>query len=51
MDMRKAGYLKGGMGNWQQAIGMLVVEGTKVFPFVVPIINGTLHWDGKTYHG
>lgn len=51
MDMRKAGYLKGGMGNWQTAIGMLVVDRNTVHPFVLPIIDGKLHWDGKTYRG
>lgn len=51
MDMGKAGYLKAGYGNWQQAIGMLVVDGPTVIPFTVPIMNGKLHWDGKTYRG
>lgn len=51
MDMGKATYLKAGSGNWQQAIGILVIDGNSVTPFPVPIINGKLYWDGKVYKG
>lgn len=51
MDMRKAGYLKGGYGNWQTAIGMLVVEDKITIPYTIPIIKGKLYWDGKVYKG
>jgi hypothetical protein len=51
MDMGKASYLKGGIGNWQQAIGMLIVDGDDVIPMVLPIINGRLYFDGKVYAG
>lgn len=40
MDMRKASYLKGGTANWQQAIGIIEVDGKNVFPQLIPIING-----------
>jgi len=49
MDMTKASYLKGGYGNWQQGIGVLVVDGKRVTPVPVPIRNGVLHFDGKRY--
>lgn len=41
MDMRKAGYLRAGSANWQQAFGVITVEGKNVYPTLVPIINGT----------
>jgi hypothetical protein len=40
MDMRKASYLKGGSANWQQAFGVLEVDGRHVKPTLVPIISG-----------
>jgi hypothetical protein len=49
MDMTKAHYLKGGIGNWQQGIGMLVVDNRDVIPFTVPIMGRKLFWDGKVY--
>lgn len=49
MNMRKATYLGGGSGNWQQGIGMLVVTDRSVIPFTLPIVNYRLYWDGKTY--
>lgn len=49
MDMEKAPYLGGGAGNWQQGIGMLVVEGSTVFPMPLPIVKGQLYFDGKVY--
>lgn len=51
MDMTKASYLGGGAGNWQQGIGMLVVDGRDVIPLVLPIIRGKLYFDGKMYKG
>jgi hypothetical protein len=47
--MTKAHYLKGGIGNWQQGIGMLVVDNRDVIPFTVPIMGRKLFWDGKVY--
>lgn len=44
MNMKMAKYLKGGMGNWQKAFGMLVVDGKKVSPTLVPV-----HEDGSFY--
>lgn len=40
MDMKQAGYLKGGHGNWQQAFGILYVTGRTVTPVLVPIHSG-----------
>lgn len=41
MDMKKAGYLRAGSANWQQAFGVIEVDGKNVRPTLVPIINGT----------
>lgn len=50
MDMKKASYLKGGIGNWQQGFGVLVIDGKDVHPVPVPIRpNGSFYFDGKTY--
>lgn len=49
MDQTKAEYLKGGYGNWQQGIGVLVVEGKTVTPVMVPFRSGTAYFNGKTY--
>lgn len=53
MDMRRATYLKGGYGNWQQAFGLLHVDGKHVTPQLVPIrpdgsfiVNGHV-WGAK----
>jgi hypothetical protein len=37
MDARKASYLKGGINNWQQGIGILWIDGKSVTPQLVPI--------------
>lgn len=42
MDMRKASYLKAGIANWQQAFGILYIDGNNVTPQLVPI-----HKDGS----
>jgi len=49
MDMRKASYLKGGAGNWQQAIGIIDTDGPKPVPILVPIFNSRVQWMGKTF--
>lgn len=50
MDMKKATYLKAGMGNWQQGFGVLVIDGRDVHPVPVAIKpNGSFYFDGKTY--
>jgi hypothetical protein len=41
MDMKKAGYLRAGSANWQQAFGVIEVDGRNVRPSLVPIVNGT----------
>lgn len=51
MDMKRASYLGAGYANWQQAMGMLVVDGADVIPFVIPIDKGKLYWDGVWYRG
>ncbi len=48
MAMKKASYLKGGIGNWQQAFGMLHIEGKHVTPSLIPINNdGSFNALGK----
>lgn len=37
MDARQASYLKGGINNWQQGIGILWVDGKDVKPELIPI--------------
>lgn len=49
MAQGKASYLKGGHGNWQQGIGVLVVDGKDVTPVAVPFLNGKAHFNGRTY--
>lgn len=51
MDFTKAGYLGGGITNWQHSMGVLIVDGTDVIPMLVPIQNGKLYFDGYVYHG
>lgn len=46
MDMKQAAYLKGAAGNWQQAFGLLTVDGKHVKPEVVFINNGKFAVDG-----
>jgi len=50
MDMRKATYLKGGYGNWQQGFGLLYVDGNKVTPQLVPMRpDGSFDAHGKQW--
>lgn len=37
MDVKQASYLKGGINNWQQGIGILWVDGKNVTPQLIPI--------------
>lgn len=50
MDMKKATYLKGGYGNWQQGFGVLYVDGKNVTPVLVPMrADGSFVLEGKTW--
>lgn len=50
MDAKQASYLKGGINNWQQGIGILWVDGKSVTPQLVPIRrDGTFTVAGKTW--
>jgi hypothetical protein len=50
MDQKKASYLKGGIANWQQAIGVLYIDSQKVTPKLIPIHkDGTFVVDGKVW--
>lgn len=50
MNMSQATYLKRGAANWQQAFGIVRVDGTKVFPELVMINNGEFVVNGEKYH-
>jgi hypothetical protein len=45
----KADYLKAGSANWQQAIGLIDVDGKRVQPTLLPIFNSTVVYNGVTY--
>lgn len=50
MNQKQASYLKAGIANWQQAFGILYIDGNKVTPKLVPIHNdGTFIVDGKVW--
>lgn len=50
MDQKKAGYLKAGIANWQQAFGILYTDGKKVTPTLVPIhSDGSFIVEGKVW--
>lgn len=50
MDMTKAGYLKGGYGNWQSAIGILYRRGNLVQPSLILIQkDGSFNVEGVWY--
>ncbi len=51
MDLRKASYLALGSANWQQALGLLYVDGTRVTPHLIPVNQGHFTVEGKTYGG
>jgi hypothetical protein len=47
MDVNKARYTK--THNWQQGFGILYVDGRKVHPVPVPIVNRSFVVEGKRY--
>lgn len=47
MDQRKASYLLGGIGNWQQAFGLLTIDGATVTPTLVPVHRGRFVVEGR----
>jgi len=50
MKQNQASYLKGGIANWQQAFGILYIDGNKVTPQLVPIqSDGTFVVDGRIW--
>jgi UDP-2,3-diacylglucosamine pyrophosphatase LpxH len=49
MDVKQAGYLKGGSANWQQAFGILRVKGRTVLPELVPVVDRRFVVDGAVY--
>jgi Calcineurin-like phosphoesterase len=49
MDMRRAQYLKGGTANWQQAFGVVRVDGKHVQADVIEVRSGRFMVDGVSY--
>jgi len=50
MDMRKANYLKGGSGNWQQGFSLLHIDGDVSSPrTLVPVLGDGLTVEGTRY--
>ncbi|MBM7771942.1 putative phosphodiesterase [Actinokineospora baliensis] len=49
MDMRQAGYLKGGTGNWQQGFALVTTEEKTVQPELVFIEGKRFSVDGVLY--
>lgn len=49
MDMKAAGYLKGGTANWQQGFGLIHIDGPHVQATPVSITNRRFVVDGVTY--
>lgn len=49
MDMRQAGYLKGGTANWQSGFGILDVDAKSVQPIPVLITGRRFSVDGHTW--
>ena len=49
MNMKLAGYLKGGTANWQQGFGILTVDGQHVKPQAVPILKGRFTVDNYSW--
>lgn len=50
MDMRRAGYLKGAAGNWQQGFGILDSDAKHTKPMLIPIHSRRFIVDGETWH-
>lgn len=48
MHTGKAAYLKLA-GDWQQAFGILTVDGSTVIPELVPVVNGRIYYGGRRY--
>lgn len=49
MDMKLAGYLKGGTANWQQGFAVVTVDGEHVKAEPIPISGKKFVVDGKVY--
>ncbi|WP_190822024.1 metallophosphoesterase [Saccharopolyspora pogona] len=50
MDMKQAGYLKGGAANWQQGFGLVHVDGKHVQATPIRISGRRFVVDGVTYN-
>ena len=49
MDYKHAKYIKAGLFTWNQGFGILHVEGTEVYPQLVPIVKNAFVVDGKRW--
>jgi hypothetical protein len=49
MDVRRAGYLKAGSANWQQAFGILRTNGRTTIPELVTVVDKRFSVEGAVY--
>ena len=49
MNPKKATYLKGATGNWQQSLGWLTIDGAHVTPGLIPVSKGKFSIEGRVF--
>jgi UDP-2,3-diacylglucosamine pyrophosphatase LpxH len=49
MDVKRAGYLKAGSANWQQAFGILRTNGRTTIPELVTVVDRRFSVEGAVY--
>lgn len=49
MNPKKATYLQGATGNWQQALGWLTIDGQHVTPTLIPVSKGKFSIEGRVF--
>lgn len=49
MDLKHATYIKSGVANWQQAFGLVHVDGSLVQAELIPVQGGRFIYRGKVY--
>lgn len=50
IDQTKAGYLKGGTGNWQLGFAVIEIDGKHVKPQLVPITHNRFVYQGEVFN-
>lgn len=49
MNTKKVTYLKGATGNWQQALGWVVIDGSHVSPNLILVDKGKFSIEGRVF--